>query len=381
MFLCGLNRLCILFQQFKPCTQRRTTEMTESSVHKHPADQNSSQSNPSPAPTGDAKRTRADQCDSRVGNQPNAPRRGCAAPLSPRNDMGSQYLSPDDTEDEDDIDDIQPWDQELAASEWFQTKRFELKTHAFAMFREWKEKMEYIAPPEDGLPPPERFRPSLVPSMTHTRTDDEHDISDEKLAAISRPTRSRALFPLACPFYVYDPEKCEKCLLQGDLRRIEDLVEHLFQCHSRPCYCPYCYETFDTQIRRDDHVLREKCQKRTPGPIFGLTESQKTMLLDIDTQFINQKALWFRIWSIVFPETMEPRSSYLDRGSGLSISMMRDFWESYGFKYIVKSLEDQGILPDDSGSLMDILYELVLEDLISGIIDERNCSGMSLAPG
>ncbi|KAI7760849.1 hypothetical protein LZL87_008061 [Fusarium oxysporum] len=384
MFLCGLNRLSILFQQFKPCTRRNTTEMTETKFHKPPTIQNSSQSNGSPAPSSDArgvKRASADQCDPRVDHQPNAPLPGCAAPLSPRHNMGSQYSSLEDTEDEEDVDDIQLWEQELPASEWFQTLRLELKTNAFARFRVWKEKMEYIASPEDELHSPERFGPSFIQPMTHTRTGDEHDLSEEELASISRPTFSAVFLYLACPFYVYDHEKCQECLLTSDLRSIEDLVEHLFQCHSRRCYCPHCYETFDSLISCDDHVLREKCQKRIPSPIFGLTESQKATLLDIDTQCIDQKALWFRIWSIVFPDTTEPRSWFLDRDPGLSISMMRDFWNSNGFKYIAQSLEDRRILPENSRKLTGILYEMVLEDLLIGVIDERKCSGTTLAPG
>ncbi|KAK2697335.1 hypothetical protein QWA68_003577 [Fusarium oxysporum] len=383
MFFCGLNRLSVILQNFKPCTQKDTTEITGTILNKLDTSHKSPKPNRNPEEARTTMRARADQCDPCIGNEPNAPLRGCAAPLSLSNDMGFQYLSLEDTEDEDDIDDTQPGEQELVASGWLQTLRHEIRTYAFTMFKYWKDKMECIVPPEDGLHSPEPFGPSFVQPMMHTRADDEPDPSHEDLASISRPIHSTTSIHLACPFYVFDPEKCEQCLLKGDIRSIEDLVDHLFQCHSRLSYCPNCYETFGNLICRDNHVLRVKCQRRTPGPLFGLSERQKMLLMEIDTtQGINQEAVWFQIWSIVFPDAPEPRSSYLDRGTGLYISMMRDFWNSNGLEYVAQCLEDRGIPPDDSRSLKGILYELVQEDLLNGIIDEQKYSRTSsLVPG
>ncbi|KAF5710538.1 hypothetical protein FMUND_9462 [Fusarium mundagurra] len=328
-------------------------------------------------------RAGADQSDPCIGSDPNAPLRECVDSLSPSNDMSFQDLSSEGTEDEDHVDDIQPGEQELVASDWLQTLRHELTTYVLAMFRYWKDKMECRVPPEDGLHSPEPFGPSFEQPMMHTRADDEHDPFHEESASISRPIHPAKSLHFACPFYVFDPDKCDQCLLKGDILSIEDLVDHLFRCHSRLTYCPSCYETFDGLISRDNHVLREKCQPRSPGPMFGLSEKQKVLLMEIDTaQGIDQEAVWFQIWSIVFPDTLEPRSSYLDRGTGLYISMMRDFWNSNGLEYVAQSLEDRGIPANDSGNLTDILYELVQEDLLNGIIDEQMYFRMpSLAPG
>ncbi|KAF4415736.1 hypothetical protein FACUT_13135 [Fusarium acutatum] len=383
MFFCGLNRFSALLQNFKPCTQEDTTEMTESTPNKLHTSQKSPTSNRNTEEAGTTMKARADQCNPCIGNGPNAPPRGCAVPLSPSNDRGFQDLSLEDIEDEDHDDDIQPGDQESIASVWLQTLRHEIGTYAFAMFRYWKDKMGGIAPSEDGLHSPEPFGSSSVKPMIHTRADDEHDISHEELSSISRPIHSISSLHLACPFYVFDPEKCEQCLLEDDIQSSEDLLDHLFRCHPRLSYCPNCYETFGNLICRDDHVLRVKCRRRDPGPLFGLSEKQKMLLTEIDaTQDINQEAVWFQIWSIVFPATPEPRSPYLDRDPGLCISMMRDFWSSNGLEYVAQSLEDRGILPDDSRSPIGILHELIQEDLLNGIIDEQRCSRKSsLRPG
>ncbi|KAF5989243.1 hypothetical protein FCOIX_9 [Fusarium coicis] len=360
--------------------------MTETKFHNPPTSQNTSQSSGSSTPPLDdrvVKRISADQCDPWAGHHTNAPPPACVAPLSPGNDMNSQGSSLEDTEDEVDVDDIQQWEQELAASEWFQALILELKTCTFARFRIWTERLGSITATKEELHSSEPFESSFIQPMTHTGAGDDHDLNEDELASLSRSTSSAVFLYLACPFYIYDQERCRECLLTSDLRSIEDLVEHLFQCHSRPLYCPHCYEAFDSQISRDDHVLEEKCQKRIPGPLFGLTESQKVALLDadMDDQCNDQEALWFRILSIVFPDTAEPRSWFLDRDPGLSISMMRDFWNANGLGYIAKALEDRRISPENSPKLIDILYEMVLEDLLIDVMDERKCSGTTLAPG
>ncbi|QGI67774.1 hypothetical protein CEK26_011728 [Fusarium fujikuroi] len=284
--------------------------MTETKFHKPPTSQTASQPNGSPTPSLDArevKQVNTGQCDPWADHQPNAPIPGCVAPLSPGHDMGSQRLSLEDTEDGDAVDDIQPWEKELAPGEWFRTLVLELTTYTFEKFRIWKERLERISPIKDEISFSERFGPSFVQPATHTQTGDD----------------------------------------------------------------------------RDDHVLEEKCQKRVPSQIFGLSESQKVKLFDVDieSQCIDQQALWFRIWSIVFPDTMEPQSWLLDRDPGLSISMMRDFWNSNGLKYIAQFLEDRRISQENSTKLTDMLYQRVLKDLLTGVMNERTCSWTALAPG
>ncbi|KAF5562981.1 hypothetical protein FPHYL_5406 [Fusarium phyllophilum] len=316
----------------------------------------------------DIKRDAYGQYDPCPYSRPNAPLHWHAMPLSPRHDIEPHYWSTNDTEDEDDIGNFSSSEPKLIQNDDLQFQRLEAKKHALAMFKDWKENTEYIAPPENELPFQRRFRSSPRQSMADIKTNDEYDTSDDELVVISHPARrSKASFHLACPFYTYDPEKCHQCLLTGDLRSISDVSEHLFQFHSRPCYCMNCYETFDTQILRDDHVLNEKCEERTPGPLFGLAESQKAKLLDIDTHCSSEKACWFDIWSIVFPDSREPRSPYLDRGIGLGVSMMRDFWDLHGSRCILESSTLQGIPRCEHRGIAGNLYELVLQDLLNNV--------------
>ncbi|KAF5681679.1 hypothetical protein FCIRC_5404 [Fusarium circinatum] len=316
----------------------------------------------------ETKRATYGQCDPCPHSQPNAGLHRHATPLSPRHDMEPHYWSTDDTEDEDNIGNFSSSEFKLIQNDDIQFQRLEAKKHALAMFKDWKEKTEYNTPPENGQPFQKGFRISPGQVMADIDTNRECDTSDDELVVISHPARhSSASFHLACPFYIHDPEKCHQCLFTGNLRSISDVIEHLFQFHSRPCYCMNCYETFDAQIHRDDHVLNEKCENRTPGPLFGLAESQKATLLGIDTHYSSEKARWFDIWSIVFPDSWEPRSPYLDRGAGLGVSTMRDFWGSYGSRCIAESLTLQGIPQCEYRSLSGDLYELVLQDLLDSV--------------
>ncbi|KAF4337738.1 hypothetical protein FBEOM_8406 [Fusarium beomiforme] len=362
--------------------------MTESNFSKLSAEQISRQSNHQAAHTGDARGTKrsrpdrgdpwADQSNLRVDSQPNAALHRCAAPLSVAQGSDSQCSYTYHSENKGDAEDFISWENSLASGDGLEAHRLKLKPHALAMFKDWRTKMEYIAPLEDGLHPSKRLRSSFVRPTTDTLEDNEHNISDEELVVVSHPTHSRAFFHLACPFYFYDPEQCQTCLLKSDLQSIEDVVEHLFHCHSRPSYCSNCYEAFDSQIGRDDHVLRAKCQRRaSPEPLLGLAESQKSMLLEIDTRYAGEREQWFDIWSVSFPKSREPVSPYLDYGCGLIISMLRDFWDSCGLVCIEDSLKDQNIPQEQYQSLVDNLYELLLEDLLHDAIDDYKCSGVT----
>ncbi|KAF4494797.1 hypothetical protein FAGAP_9072 [Fusarium agapanthi] len=302
MSICDLNIFYSLFRHLK--SYFKTSEMKMSAEPNGCQYYFSKQSNRHSTYPGKPKDTVPGQWHPWSSIRSNAPPQGGAAPLSPKHDIGSPCWSASDTENEDDIGFFSSSEHDLAPSNYLQPQGLERKTHALAVFSNWKEKTEYITSPENGIPCQEHSRPSPKQPIAVMMTDDEYNTSDDEFVVVSRPARrSSAPFHLACPFYIYDPEKCHRCLLTGELRNISDVIEHLFQFHSRPCYCMTCYETFDSQTRRDDHVLHEKCNERTPGPLFGLAESQKATLLEIGTHCTSDKTRWLSIWSIVFPDS------------------------------------------------------------------------------
>ncbi|CVK87827.1 uncharacterized protein FMAN_05332 [Fusarium mangiferae] len=373
MFLCGCCPLSMPIRQPKPTSQNQTNNvMAQSSVSKLPEILNSQPLNGPSTPSGatrGVKRTRANQCRSYVGYPPSAPLHGCATPpLSPK--YGAKYETPSSS-DQSEGESIDLWEQSQFLTAVPEDQRHKIKTQALELFEEWRVETKYIEPREDRLPPRKRCKKSSGRSV-YTQTEDEDDISDEELVVVSQPARIKSFFHLACPFQIYAPDKYQKCLLIDDLQSIRDLKEHLFRCHSRPIHCLICYKTFNTLIERDNHVLSETCQKRDVGPLYGLNESQKSKLIRGDSWQFGERRCWYRIWSVIFPGSKNPPSPYLDRGLGLSISMMRDFWALHGSQCVSDCLEHEELTDDQGKSVQRVLYELALEDLLGEMVQEED---------
>jgi hypothetical protein len=372
MFLCGCCPLSMPFRQPKPSSQNQSNNvMAQSTVSKLPETLKSRHlDRPSTlsGATRGVKRTRADQCRSSVGSQHDALLHGCVTPLSQK--YGAKYESPSSS-DQFDGESIDLWEQSQFLTDVLEDQRHRIKTNALELFQEWRAETKYITPREDRLPPRKRCKTSSGRSI-YTQTEDEDDISDDELVVVSQPARTKLFLHLACPFQIFAPDEYQKCLLKDDLQSIEELKEHLFRCHSRPIHCLICYKTFDTLIQRDDHVLSETCQKRDVGPLYGLDESQKSKFVRGDSWHFGERRRWYRIWSVIFPGSKNPPSPYLDRGLGLSISMMRDFWELYGSQCVSDCLEQEELTDDQGESVQRVLYELALKDLLGEMIQEED---------
>ncbi|KAF5563703.1 hypothetical protein FNAPI_2542 [Fusarium napiforme] len=359
-------------RQPKPSSQNQSDNvMAQSNVSKLPRTLTSRHLN-SPSTLSGAtrgvKRTRSNECRSYVGSEPNTPLHGCVTPQTPK--YGAKCESPSSS-DESGGQRIDLWEQSQFLADVLEDQRHKIKTQALKSFEQWRAGTKYIAPREDSLPPRKRCKKSSE-ELICTKPEDEDDISDEELVVVSRPARTKSFLHLACPFTIYAPDEYQKCLLKDDIQSIEDLKEHLFRCHSRPIHCLICYKAFDTLIQRDDHVLSETCQRRDVGPLYGLNESQKAKLIRGDSLHFGERRRWYRIWSVVFPGSKNPPSPYLDRGLGLSMSMMRDFWQLHGSQCVSDYLEHEELADDQGESVELVLYELLLEDLLGEMVQEEN---------
>ncbi|KAG7422199.1 hypothetical protein Forpe1208_v001856 [Fusarium oxysporum f. sp. rapae] len=237
------------------------------------------------------------------------------------------------------------------------------------LFKRWMPGVEYSAPPEDRLQPQERFRtPRRYSSRRQVK--EEEDIDDDGLVILSYAPRIKAFFHFACPFYIYDPEKHQQCLLTVGLKSIEGVIEHVMKHHSRSPYCSRCYQKFNSLIDRDDHILNGRCKKRYPDPSDGVNEDQKALMIRANDHYLSEKRRWHRIWSIIFPATEWPRSPYLDRGRGLKTSMARDFWDLYGVQLVSEIVEHQKLPNTQESNAHSVLYELGLQDLLNMVIQE-----------
>ncbi|KAF5669317.1 hypothetical protein FDENT_11585 [Fusarium denticulatum] len=237
------------------------------------------------------------------------------------------------------------------------------------LFRRWAPGVKYSAPPEDRLQPQERFRTPREFS-SRQQVKQEEDIDDGEFVFVSHAPRTKAFFHFACPFFIYDPEKHQQCLLIVGLKSIDGVIEHVMKHHSRSPYCSRCYQKFNSLIDRDDHVLSGRCKRRHPDPSDGVNEDQKAHMIRANDQYLSEKRRWNRMWSIIFPAIEWPPSPYLDRGHGLKTSMARDFWDLYGVQLVSEILERQPLPMTQDSNAHGVLYELGLQDLLKVVIQE-----------
>ncbi|EXL64322.1 hypothetical protein FOPG_19411 [Fusarium oxysporum f. sp. conglutinans race 2 54008] len=235
-------------------------------------------------------------------------------------------------------------------------------------FSQWSEGLDYTAPPVDRLPPRKRFRTSQWESGL-PRGEDE-DVSDEELVVVYYSTGKQGFYHLACPFYAHAPEKYQQCLIKEGLDSIEKVINHLFRNHNRPLYCPSCRKTFETLVERDGHILENVCKRNNEKLLEGLTESQKSGLIDKDQYDLGETTRWCLIWCTVLPDSEEPGSPYLDRGDGLKISMIRDFWAVAGQQFVCNFLKGQGAHTDQNCTVHESSYQKALESLIKWAMDD-----------
>ncbi|KAF5006227.1 hypothetical protein FDECE_7387 [Fusarium decemcellulare] len=271
----------------------------------------------------------------------------------------SESDSDDDTSSEDESDPDQEYT--LPENHKFQSLRPELVQFSYTKFQSWRAVAQYVAPPDDRLPPRKRIRVD-----EGAKVDD----CDKEFVVVSQP---RGFFHLACPFNVSDPAKYKQCLLQHDLQSIEQVISHVGYHHMQPFYCPRCSETFGSVIGRDDHILGRECKVLPIKKIEGINTEQRSNLTKRDRVYRGEAKRWRRIWTTVFLNSEPPRSPYLDKGCGLEISMARDYWSINGRCCVSEFLESRGMTGDgeEDSKAQRELCKLTLQDLLEKISGEH----------
>lgn len=249
-----------------------------------------------------------------------------------------------------------------------QSQRSNLASFSYKNLKRWIVDVHYSAPSQ------KRSRMSRWQSGSPC-CEDDGDCSEAGFVVLPHQGQRQGFFRLACPFYVSNPSKYRQCLLQFDSDSIEGLIDHLGRQHERPSYCPICYETFETIILRDDHILKRVCKLESPRVIDGIGEQQKLKLWKRDKWYLDESKRWNRIWAVVFPNTNFPRSPYLSDDCGLAVSMARDFWDARGQRCVLKFLKTQNVLEKDhekDEEDLELLYKVGMNDLLEKVLKEQS---------
>ncbi|KAH0443613.1 het and ankyrin domain protein [Colletotrichum camelliae] len=190
----------------------------------------------------------------------------------------------------------------------------------------------------------------------------------------SRRRRTLGLPEFACLFFAKDPVRHASCVMNHELRSMEDVREHLWLRHRLPSYCPICKNGFQSASDRDEHIIQQNCDPSDFFPFEGVSEDQRRLLSSTE-RTMSDAYQWYRAWDILFEglNLERPCSPFLRTGLGLNISNFRTFWHRHGRSILEEALADRhdGIPPQEIG--MEKLSTEVLSDTLRTLdhISER----------
>lgn len=122
---------------------------------------------------------------------------------------------------------------------------------------------------------------------------------------------------LACPYFKHNPRtegRPVACLHPG-FTNVARLKEHLYRIHILPIECPRCYERFDSEQERTEHLSKtERCMEQPQkDEVEGFDKEQELKLRskkrskgDGGDKF-GQEEKWRGIFMILFPHVPEQK--------------------------------------------------------------------------
>ena len=185
-------------------------------------------------------------------------------------------------------------------------------------------------------------------------------------------------FHLSCPFYISNPVRHQSCILEHDLKSIEDVIDHLLKHHREPPYCPRCGRMFSKFLERDNHIRERSCDYRPPANIEGVNDRLEAELVRRHNRRWRVKERWLQVYATLFPKAPRPHGSaaYLKDGVGLAMSLVRDYWAKRGRECVEEYLSSHGLLhrhrrPDKEEKVPGAHLQLVLGDLLQKVVRDH----------
>ena len=161
--------------------------------------------------------------------------------------------------------------------------------------------------------------------------DEEDD--DNGTPPTSRATESKEETPYyACPFLKWNPHKFAGCMLR--FRTISHMIAHLEEKHS-PLRCPQCNGIFDSKNKMKMHTAKgcivPSNLSARPG-ITTITDQQRGLIKTRPRkyQFNCPEQRWRSIFKILFPDSPQPQSVYLEGQENELVADLVSFLETEG---------------------------------------------------
>ncbi|VUC20653.1 unnamed protein product [Clonostachys rosea] len=279
--------------------------------------------------------------------------------------------------DEEDFELDNPISNEVyqAVNEQFRVMKPELIDFVYEKVEKWMSTASYVPPPDDRLPPRKRARTGerQPQSTLYFRKIDKDDPN------IVTVTRVDGYFHFACPYYLSNPTKHQKCLRKHDLQSVEDVIQHIGRNHREPPYCPRCCRPFEGARERDRHFLARVCETSTSRDVEGITERQRLRMEKMEKHqnlYMGERKRWLKVRAIAFPNTElgSSKTPYLESTHEIRVGMARDYWARNATDivqgFLSKNTQAQVEVSQD-GRAMRIIEGLVLDEIIDRIIRDQ----------
>ncbi|CAG9992718.1 unnamed protein product [Clonostachys byssicola] len=294
---------------------------------------------------------------------------------SDSSESGSDSESEISSDEEFGPDDANSKEIHQTVNEQFRVMETELIDFSYEKVEKWMNSASYVPPPDDRLPRRKRARiGDLQPQSTLYFKKIDKD--DPNVVSV---TRVDGYFHFACPYYLSDPTKHQKCLRKHDLQSVEDIIQHMGQCHREPPYCPRCCRPFDGARERDRHFLEGVCETSTSRDVEGITERQKVKIERMEKPhnlYMGERKRWLKVREIAFPNTPldSSKTPYLESSQEVRVGMARDYWARNATdvvqEFLSKNAQAQRQTSQD-GTALRIIEGLVLEGIIDRIMSDQ----------
>ncbi|TID04214.1 Vegetative incompatibility protein HET-E-1 [Colletotrichum higginsianum] len=292
-------------------------------------------------------------------------------------DDEDEDLDENDDEDEEDEGEEEPLGQDevrgttsLNPYHPFQSEREGLVRRYHGSILEWSKSAEYVAPPDRTSVPRKRLKtaassPSPSPAGEMVLEGVQPSGKETRVGS-----RIDGYFHLACPFNKTNTSRYKDCLLEDDLRSIEDVVSHLRRRHPKPPYCPKCRIILETPTARDAHIRNLACQVRHPTAIEGVDETRLVELMRRRRKGLGEAETWRQICAVACPGASMPDSPYLEGGLGLAVSQVWDYWREKGRACIEEYMSERFAGEQFEAGELDCFHSVTLADLVRRTVED-----------
>lgn len=160
--------------------------------------------------------------------------------------------------------------------------------------------------------------------------DDEDDNSPGMRQRLGPSTSGETAALFACPFYKKDRRHFKSCGVKV-LRNIPRVKFHLLRCHQEPIHCDRCFQTFESDAGRREHLRQDvPCNVRSPADWHAINEDQKKQLAQRISRKKTARENWYEIYKILFGDHDLPKSPYLDGIESQELRNVLAFAEQVG---------------------------------------------------